>query len=61
MYDLAAFAEAQGGDGGVRDDDDAVLRERFDRPPGSVRRACRRRAGVPSQAASATQYGRVGR
>jgi dihydrofolate reductase len=32
MYDLAAFAEAQGGDGGVRDDDDAVLRERFDRP-----------------------------
>jgi dihydrofolate reductase len=35
MFELAAFVEAQGGDGGVKDEDDAVLRERFD-PSGAV-------------------------
>ncbi len=39
MFELAAFVEAQGGDkaqggvgGGIKDQDDAVLRERFSRP-----------------------------
>jgi dihydrofolate reductase len=35
MFDLASFVEAQGGDGGVKDEDDAVLRERFV-PSGAV-------------------------
>ena len=35
MFDLAVFAETQGGEGGIKDEDDAVLRERF-KPSGAV-------------------------
>jgi dihydrofolate reductase len=35
MFELSSFLEAQGGDGGIKDEDDAVLRERFD-PSGAV-------------------------
>jgi dihydrofolate reductase len=35
MFDLAAFAETQGGEGGIKDEDDDVLRERY-APSGAV-------------------------